>query len=92
MYAQDARAYIEKLIRLQKKMNRKGFVRADYPALSASMQELMKYLKYYRYETDEQMAGFWRRHRNQISLLLPRPSHVGYKKLKEEFEQLNDRV
>ena len=92
MYATQAREFIIKLIKLQKGMKRKGFVRHDYGAVSQSIDELERYLKAYRYETDEKMRGFWLRKENHIRNLLPGQDYPGFKTIMQEFIELKDRL
>lgn len=87
MYSQDARQFIIKLIRIQRKLYRKGFRRKDQPAVRESIVHLSKYLNYYRYN-DEQMKSFFVRNIDKIRTLIPHPAYPGYQKLLDEFLNL----
>jgi len=87
MFSRDARRFIVKLIRIQKKLSKKGYIRTDQPAVSESINHLTRYLTYYRYN-DEQMKSFFRRNRERIRILIPHRNYPGYKKLLNEFYQL----
>ena len=90
MYYTEARAYIEKLIRIQRQLLRKGFVRRDEPVVVESMAHLSKYLKYYRYDSDEKMRSFFHRNRERIRILLPGRSYPGFETLNREFMNLQN--
>lgn len=85
MFAQEARIYIEKLIRLQKKIEEKGYRRIDQGAVIQARKHLKNQLEFYPYNTDEKMRGFWDHHRNEIRVLIPAESHRCFKKLMNEF-------
>ncbi len=89
-YHQEARAYIEKLIRLQRGIRRKGFTRIDQPAVSSAMEDVRRQLAFYRYDSDEKMRGFWRRYRTRIRTLIPTRGYSGYEKLMKEFQNLDE--
>lgn len=90
MYYQQARQFIEKLIRLQRGMKSQGFVRHDYGAVSQSIGELEKYLKTYRYDSDDKMRSFWQRKEEHIRILLPGQNHPGYQNIIDEFITLKN--
>jgi len=90
MYAQEARQYITKLIRIQRTLDKKGYLRVDQPVVRQNINHLSKYLNYYRYETDEKMHGFFIRNRERIRLLIPNPTYPGYTKLLNEFYMLQN--
>lgn len=90
MYHQQARQFIEKLIRIQKSMKKHEFVRHDYSAVSSSIAELEKYLKAFRYDDDDKMRGFWQRKENHIRTLLPGQNHPAFKSILNEFITLKD--
>lgn len=90
MFAQNARQYIEKLIRLQKKIEEKGYRRIDQGAVIQARKHLKKQLEFYPYNTDEKMRGFWEHNRNEIRALIPAESHRCFKKLMNEFITLQN--
>ncbi|MDP2058178.1 MAG: hypothetical protein Q8J97_00455, partial [Flavobacteriaceae bacterium] len=75
MFAQEARCYIEKLIRLQKKIEEKGYRRIDQGEVIQARTHLKKQLEFYPYNTDDLMRGFWDHNRNKIRALIPGESH-----------------
>ena len=89
MFAREARIYIEKLIRLQKKIEEKGYRRIDQKSVIQARRKLKNQLEAYPYATDEKMRGFWDHHHDEIRVLIPSESHRGYKKLMTEFIELN---
>jgi 4-hydroxyphenylpyruvate dioxygenase-like putative hemolysin len=90
MFAQEAREYIEKLIRLQKKIEEKGYRYIDHAAVKQARTHLKKQLDFYPYETDEKMRRFWDNHRDEIRGLIPSESHRCYNKLMSEFITLQN--
>lgn len=90
MFAKEARAYIEKLIRLQRKMYEKGYRRADQGDVNIAMQKLKNQLDFYRYDTEFKMKMFWSLYNREIRLLIPTESHRCYKKLMNEFINLQN--
>ena len=90
MFATEARQYIEKLIRLQKKIEEKGYRYIDHEAVQQARQHLKNQLEFYPYDSDEKMRSFWDRHRNEIRGLIPSQSHRCFKKLMTEFINLQN--
>lgn len=90
MFAQDARQYIEKLIRLQNKIEAKGYQRIDQATVIQARKHLKKQLEFFSYSTDEKMRGFWDHNRDQIRALIPSDSHRCFKKLMNEFITLQN--
>ena len=91
MFAQEARRYIEKLIRLQKKIEEKGYRRIDQAAVIQARKHLKNQLEFYPYNTDEKMRGFWEHNRDEIRALIPAESHRCFKKLMNEFLELQNK-
>jgi hypothetical protein len=85
MYAAQARNYIEKLIRLQQKIEEKGYRRIDQGTVVQARRLLKNQLEAYPYNTDDKMRGFWERHNDEIRVLIPAESHRCFKKLMNEF-------
>lgn len=90
MFATEARAYIEKLIRLNKKMYEKGYRRADQGAVNQARKHLKAQLEFYAYDTKTKMKLFWTLNYNQIRTLIPSDSHRCFKKLMNEFITLQN--
>jgi len=90
MFAQEARKYIEKLIRLQNKIEEKGYRRIDQAEVRRSREHLTKYLDYYRLDSDEKMRRFWEHNSDKIRVLIPAESHRCFKKLMNEFITLQN--
>lgn len=89
-YYQRARAYIEKLIRIQAHLEKKNYLRTDQCQVKAAIAHLRKYLNYYRYDSDEKMRGFFARNQQQIRTLIPHRNYPGYQKLMTEFSDLQN--
>lgn len=90
MFAQEARLYIEKLIRLQIKIEEKGYRRIDQGTLIQARKHLKNQLEFYPYNTDEKMRGFWEHNQNEIRALIPGEFHRCFKKLMNEFINLKN--
>lgn len=90
MFATEARQYIEKLIRLNKKMYEKGYRRHDQGAVNQARTNLKRQLDFYPYDTCTKMRLFWELNNNQIRLLIPSESHRCFKKLMNEFITLKN--
>jgi len=91
MFAQEARKYIEKLIRLQKKIEEKGYRRIDQGTVIQARKHLKNQLEFFPYNTDEKMRGFWENNRDEIRALIPAESHRCFKKLMNEFINLQNK-
>ena len=85
MFATEARKYIEKLIRLQKSIERKGYRRIDQLSVTQARTHLKKQLDFFRYDTDEKMHGFWDHNRSEIRTLIPNESNRCFTKLMNEY-------
>ncbi len=90
MFFQDARRYIMKLIRIQTYLLKKGYARVDQPTVMEAIAHLRKYLEYYRYDSDDKMKGFFEKNHDRIRALIPGESYPGYKKLMNEFMNLQN--
>jgi hypothetical protein len=90
MFFQEARAYIEKLIRLQAYLVSKGYARVDQPAVLEAKENLKKYLDYYHYDSDEKMRNFFESNHDRIKALIPGENYRGYQKLMQEFMKLQN--
>jgi len=90
MFAREARIYIEKLIRLQKKIEEKGYRRVDQRTVIQARKHLKAQLEFFSYNTDEKMRGFWDNYRDEIRTLIPAESHRCFKKLMNEFINLQN--
>ena len=90
MFAQEARKYIEKLIRLQTKIEEKGYRRIDQATVIQARKHLKNQLEFYPYNTDDKMRGFWENNRDEIRALIPAESHRCFKKLMNEFITLQN--
>lgn len=87
-YWQQARDFIEKLIRMQQRMLPQ-YQRADSASVAAAILKLGGYLSYYPYNCDEKMARFWRKNRYEIRILLPTYRHPAHAKLLTEYEHFD---
>lgn len=86
----EARKYLEKLIRIRKKMIAKKLVGSDTPHIKASMNFIETQLSAYKYASDEKMRGFLERHHDEIRKLIPGENYPGFKKLMNEFINLQN--
>ncbi|MBV5313789.1 MAG: hypothetical protein JZU47_10870 [Prolixibacteraceae bacterium] len=90
MYAADAKRYILKLINIQNHIEKKGYRRIDQAAVRQAKEHLRKYLEYYKFDSDEKMRGFFERNHDKIKTLIPTESYPGFKKLMNEFINLQN--
>jgi len=90
MYAKEARTFIEKLISMQKVIEKEGYRRTDQAAVRQSREKLKKQLDFYPYKTDEQMKGFFERNQDHIRTLIPAETHPAFTKLMNEFITLKN--
>ena len=88
MFYQAARRFIVGLIKMQQVIAR-HYRRADHAGVVNAMIEMDEYLHYYRYDSDDKMARFWRKNRHKICMLLPSNTHNAFAKLKADFDQLD---
>ena len=90
MFAQEARCYIEKLIRLQKKIEEKGYRRIDQGTIIQARKHLKSQLEFYPYHTDDKMRGFWDRNLQYIRALIPGQNYPGFRKIMDEYMVLKN--
>lgn len=90
MFFKDSRTYIMKLIRIQTHLLKKGYSRADQSTVLESLAFLKNQLSYYRYDSDDKMKSFFERHHDRIRALIPNESYPGFKKLMNEFMNLQN--
>lgn len=88
MYAADAKRYILKLIHIQNVIEKKGYRRIDQASVIQARKHLKNQLEFYPYNTDEKMRAFWNHNRDEIRTLIPAESHRCFKKLMNEFLEL----
>lgn len=86
----EARKYLKKLIRIRKKMIAKKLVGSDTPTIKSSMKFIETQLSAYGYASDEKMRGFLSRHHDEIRQLIPGENYPGFKKLMNEFLELQN--
>lgn len=89
MYA-EARKYLEKLIRIQRTLKKKKFVRNDQPQVNEALTFIDNQLRHFSYASDDKMRGFINRHHDRIRTLIPNESYPGFKKLMNEFINLQN--
>jgi len=87
-FHRDARAYITRLINLQRHVPGK-YKRIDRAAVSKSIDKLETLLAFYPYNNDLKMARFWRTYRYHIRILLPTNKHPAFSGLLIEFEHFD---
>lgn len=89
MFAQDARRYIESLIRIQKHIRKQGYERDDQQVVNECRRRIQPLIEENKYRTNERMAGFWINHRAEIRYLVPTTTYKGFKCLLRRFELLD---
>lgn len=90
MFATDAKRYIRKLINIQNKIENKGYQRVDQASVRQAKDKLLRYLNFYKYDSDEKMKGFFERNHDQIRTLIPNENYPGFQKLMNEFMNLQN--
>ena len=89
MYTIEARAYITRLIGIQRRIWKDGYRRGDQQTVNECLVKVEILLKTWKYGSDELMAGFWIHHREEIRYLIPTTSYKGFKALMIHFECLD---
>ena len=92
MYNIEARAYITRLIAIQRRIWKDGYRRGDQQTVNECLVKVELLLKTWKYGSDELMAGFWIHHREEIRYLIPTTSYKGFKALMIHFECLDKEV
>lgn len=89
MYA-EARKYLMKLVHIQKTLKKKGFVRNDQPQVNEALRFVDTQLRSFPYASDDKMRSFLERHHDRIRTLIPNESYPGFRKLMNEFINLQN--
>jgi hypothetical protein len=89
MYHKKVRDYIKKVIRIRKRLIAEGKSRLNLPLAWHHINHLEKYLKYYPYNKDYQMASFWRRNAAKVLELIPGQSSRIHDELVHEFNDID---
>jgi hypothetical protein len=87
-FYRDARAFITRLINLQRHIPAK-YKRSDMAAMLKCMVAIERQLSFYPYDSDLKMKRFWTANRNAIRLILPTNRHPAFAKMITEFEQFD---
>ncbi len=90
MFSQDAYRFIFKLIRIQQRIRRAGYRREDQDVVNDCAKFLSTYLTYYKKLSDEKMKAFFQTNRARIRFLIPCRDYSGFKRLINEFNQLEN--
>ena len=90
MFAQEARKYIESLIRIQKRIREKGYERDDQQVVNECRRKIQPLIEGNRYRSNDRMARFWMNHREEIRYLVPTSNYKGFKALLYHFECLDN--
>lgn len=90
MYHKTARDFIKKVIRTRETLIRTGESRLNFAIATSHMDTINRYLNYFGYQKDEDMAMFWRRHRTRIMELIPGGSSHSAKGLMDQFNLLDN--
>ena len=67
-----ANDYLKSLIRQRRYLIESGKSHARPGFISQCLAEVEKFMKAYKYDTDEKMAAFWVHHSSEIYALIPR--------------------
>jgi hypothetical protein len=87
-FHRDARAYIARLINLQRHMPEK-YQRSDIAVVHKCMEDIGRQLSFYPYDSDIKMKRFWTANRNAIRIMLPTNGHQAFAKMLTEFEKFD---
>ena len=88
----QAREYIEQLIRQRKFLIKSGRSQANPGFMNSCMDELDKYMKAYKYETDQQMSVFWVRHSDLIFAIIPGHKAGGHEAALQLYHHFNSKA
>lgn len=89
MFAIEARKFIESLIQIQIRIKEKGYDRDDQSVVNECRRRIQPLIEENKYRSNERMAGFWIKHREEIRYLIPTSSYKGFKALLYHFECLD---
>jgi len=83
-----ANQFIMSLIRMRTYLNKHHLTKGDIAVFEYEMTFLREHLRINGYRTDNQMAGFWMRHHDKISCLIPGKGCSSSESLHRKFYEL----
>jgi hypothetical protein len=89
MFHEEARKFIEKVIRTRKSLIHSGKSKLSPAWAFSHINNIERYLNYYGYKKDVDFAMFWHRHRNAILELIPGGNSKLAGKFLSEFNQID---
>lgn len=87
-FSVSAKAYILSLIRMRNYLDKHHLSKGDIAVFQEEINFLKKHLLMNGYNTDRQMAGFWMRHHDKISCLIPGKNCSSSAALSTKFYEL----
>jgi len=88
-YHEEARQYVDKLIRVEQYLVRM-YEPVNHKGVIKALSQLKTGFDIYNTNTDEGMRRYWVRFREAIKYCIPGRSYNGYETLKSEFERLDE--
>ena len=88
----QAREYIEQLIRQRRFLIKSGRSQANPGYMDSCLEELDKYMKAYKYDSDQQMSVFWVRHSDLIYAIIPGRKAGGHDAAMQLFHHFNSKA
>jgi ribosomal 50S subunit-associated protein YjgA (DUF615 family) len=89
MFHEEARTFIKKVIRIREKLIENGESRMNPAIANRHISEIKRYLDYFGYRKDADMAMFWQRNMHRIMELIPGGDSNAGKGLMAEFNNLD---
>ena len=87
----NARGFIRSLIAIRLRLLKTHSNRRSEMHITAIISELSRYLNAYNY-SNEQMAAFWLKHKQQIAELIPGEGSKSHTSLTEKFIELDSKA
>jgi len=89
MFATEARNYIKSLISIQGKIRGMGYERSDQRVVNECISIIQPLINRWKYSSNQKMANFWIKHREEIRYMVPTSNYKGFKALLYHFECLD---
>ena len=84
--------FINSLIRQRHYLINSGLSKPPLGYINENLQELEKYMKAYKYDSDSKMALFWIRHSDKIFSLIPGRRSGSHEAATKVYLELNSRA
>lgn len=84
----EARAYIRKLVRMRKHLNKQGLSGKNVMATERAMRALINWLEFFPNASDAQVRRFIERHLNEVELIMPGENSRSFESLNQQLISL----